>query len=83
MMLPTLIYEDNQGAIQLSRNPNFHNRTKHIDVCYHFVHERVTSNEIIVDYCPTQDMVADIMTKGLSKVTFEKFRNSLGVYRVI
>ena len=83
MMLPTLIYEDNQGAIQLSRNPKFHNRTKHTDVCYHFVRERVTSNEIVVDYCPTQDMVADIMTKGLPKVTFEKFRNSLGVYRVI
>ena len=83
MMLPTLIYEDNQGAIQLSRNPKFHNRTKHIDVCYHFVRERVTLNEIVVDYCPTQDMVADIMTKGLPKVTFEKFRNSLGVYRVV
>ena len=41
------------------------------------------SKEIGVDYCPTQDMVADIMTKGLPKVTFEKFRNSLGVHRVV
>ena len=83
MMLPTLIYEDNQGAIQPSRNPKFHNRTKHIDVCYHFVRERVTSKEVGVDYCPTQDMVADIIMKGLRKVTFEKFRNSLGVYHVV
>ena len=37
MISPTLIYEDNQGAIQLSRNPRFDNRTKHIDVSYHFV----------------------------------------------
>ena len=80
MISPT---SPNQGAIQLSRNPKFHNRTKHIDVCYHFVRERVASNEIVVDYCPTQDMMADIMTKGLPKVTFEKFRNSLGIYRVV
>ena len=47
MISPTLIYEDNQGAIQLSRNPRFDNRTKHIDVSYHFVRERVTSKEIL------------------------------------
>ena len=47
MISPTLIYEDNQGATQLSRNPRFDNRTKHIDVSYHFVRERVTSKEIL------------------------------------
>ena len=47
MISPSLIYEDNQGAIQLSRNPRFDNRTKHIDVSYHFVRERVTSKEIL------------------------------------
>ena len=47
MISPTLIYEDNQAAIQLSRNPRFDNRTKHIDVSYHFVRERVTSKEIL------------------------------------
>ena len=82
MSLPTIINEDNQGAIQLSRNPKIHNRTKHIDVSYHFVRERVTSNEIVVEYCPTQDMVADVMTKGLPRVTFQKFRNLLGVQKV-
>ena len=69
MFSPTLIYEDNQGAIQLTRNPRFHKRTKHIDICYRFVRDRVSLNEIVVDYCPTQDMVADIMTKGLPKAT--------------
>ena len=83
MISPTLMYEDNEGAIQLSRNPKVHNRTKHIDVCYHFIRERVASNEIVVTYCPTQDMMADIMTKGLPKGTFEKCRNSLGPYRVV
>ena len=45
---PTVLKEDNQGAIQLSRNPRFHNRTKHIDVAFHFIHERIASNEVKV-----------------------------------
>ena len=75
--LPTVLYEDNQGTIEISRNPRFHNRTKHIDVTFHFIRERITSNEIRMVYC---DMLADIMTKGLTKSTFEKLRNSLNVY---
>ena len=43
----------------------------------------MTSNEIAVEYCPTLDIVADIMTKGLPQVTIEKFRNSLGVYSIV
>ena len=56
MDAPTTIYEDNQGAIELAKNAKYHNRTKHIDICHHFVRERVVSNEIQVIYCPTGDM---------------------------
>ena len=52
---PTNIFEDNQGAIQLAKNPKFHNRTKHIDVTYHFIRERVNSDEISVTYCSTNE----------------------------
>ena len=38
---PTTLYEDNLGATELSKNPKFHNRTKHINISYHFIHERV------------------------------------------
>ena len=78
--LLTVLYEDNQGAIEISRNPRFHNRTKHIDVTFHFIRERIASNEIKVVYCPSSDMLADIMTKGLTRNRFEKLRNSLNVY---
>ena len=64
---------------QQSRNPKHHNRTKHIDISYHFTRERVISGEIIVTYCPTENMLADIMTKGLGRVKFERFRKMLGV----
>ena len=82
-MLPTTLYEDNNGAIELSKNPKFHNRTKHIDVAYHFTRERVASNELSVVYCHTDEMVADVMTKGLGRIKFERFRGMMGVQRVL
>ncbi|CAI5701594.1 unnamed protein product [Peronospora effusa] len=56
------IYEDNQGAIALAKNPEFHKRSKHIDVRYHFVREKVEDAHVVLEYCPTQDMLDDIMT---------------------
>ena len=79
---PTTIFEDNQGAIDLSRNPKHHNRTKHIDISFHFTRERVASKEVNVEYCPTSEMTADIMTKALPRVTFEKLREYMGVVKV-
>ena len=75
----TVIFEDNNGAIDLSRNDKYHNRTKHIDISHHFVRERVESKEIDVLPCNTNDMVADILTKGIPRVQFEKLREMLGV----
>ena len=75
----TTIYEDNQGAIDLSKNPKHHNRTKHIDVSFHFTRERMAAKEIDVSYIPTEHNLADVMTKGLGKVPYEKFREWLGV----
>ena len=80
--LPTLINEDNQGAIDLSKNAKHHERTKHIDIAYHFIRERVATNEVIVKYCNTNDMIADVMTKALPRVKFEKFRSLLGVFKI-
>ena len=76
---PTTMYEDNQGAIEISKNARFHNRTKHIDVRFHFVREKVLSNEVKVIYCPTEHMLADIMTKGLTKKIFQRLRSMLNV----
>ena len=78
----TVVFEDNQGAMSLSRNPKDHSRTKHIDVKYHFVRESVEKEIISVVYCPTAEMVADVLTKGLAKPKFEKFREAMGVLDV-
>ena len=71
--------EDNRGAIDLSKNPKDHGRTKHIDVSYHFARERVATKEIKINYVPSSENLADVMTKPLPRVPFEKFRGDLGV----
>ncbi|EWM20262.1 retrotransposon unclassified [Nannochloropsis gaditana] len=60
---PTMIMEDNQACIAMSNNPITHKRTKHIDVRYHFVREKVESKEVKLAYAPTQHHLADILTK--------------------
>ena len=64
---PRTLFCDNQGAISLAKNPTHHAKTKHVDVQLHFIRDHVEKGTINVEYCPTEDMLADIMTKGLAK----------------
>ncbi|CAH0520377.1 unnamed protein product [Peronospora belbahrii] len=49
-----IIYEDNQGSIALAKNPELHKRTKHIDIRFHFVREKVAGGRVMLKYCPTK-----------------------------
>ncbi|KAE9171598.1 hypothetical protein PF005_g27075 [Phytophthora fragariae] len=62
----TVIYEDNQGAMALAKNVGYQARTKHIDIRYHFIREKVVSNEVGLEYMDTKNQLDDFMTKGLS-----------------
>lgn len=73
------IYCDNQSAIELSKNAVFHNRSKHIDISYHFTRELVTKREILVEYLKTESMLADILTKSLPKIKHQRCINMLNV----
>ena len=73
------IYEDNQSAISMAKNPQFHGRTKHISIKYHFIREQVDKKAVELKYCPTEEMVADMLTKGLAKEQFQKLRLKAGV----
>ena len=73
-----MIYEDNQAAISLATNPQYHCRAKHIDIRHHFVHERVAEGTIELKYRRTEDMVANMLIKGLN-TNFEKLRKMAGV----
>jgi len=61
----TTLFCDNVGAQKLVANPVFHSRTKHIDIRHHFVREAVKHHNIELKYTPTEDMAADVLTKGL------------------
>ena len=73
----TLLNQDNQSAIFLEKNHSVKQRTKHIDIKYHFIRELVQQGKLTIRYCPTQEMTADIFTKPLSKQPFTKHRNQL------
>jgi hypothetical protein len=70
---------DNQSAIALSRNPVFHDRSKHIDLRYHFIRECVDEGRIVLSYTETEQQLADILTKALGRVRFQKLQDMIGV----
>ena len=74
-----MLYEDNQAAICLCKNSQSHGKSKHIDIRYHFIREQVSTGTIEVKYCRTNDMNADMVTKGLGKKKFHKLRRLAGV----
>lgn len=76
---PLLIREDNQGAIQLVQSGNVGRRSKHIDTRVHFVRDLAVSKTISLEYCPTEEMIADMMTKPLGSIKLAKFRALAGV----
>ncbi|HEY0433295.1 MAG TPA: reverse transcriptase domain-containing protein [Chitinophagaceae bacterium] len=62
-MIP-IIYSDNQGCIALAKNPIYHAKSKHIDIQHHFVREKLEKGDISIEFKGTEEMVADILTKG-------------------
>jgi hypothetical protein len=75
----TTIYVDNQSSIRLAKNPEMHNRSKHIDVRYHHVRDLVSSGEIELQYIPTTEQLADVLTKPLLKTLHQKMKNGLNM----
>ena len=73
----TIIYEDNQGTIALARNPVNRQRCKHVDIKYHFIRSTVNEGRVTLVYCPTDNMVADVMTKPVTKCKLKKFAGVL------
>lgn len=77
--VPLTILEDNQSTIKTAQNEIFNERSKHIDVRYHFIREMVNLKQLDLVYCPTTDMIADALTKPLERVKLEKFRSMMGL----
>jgi hypothetical protein len=76
---PTVIYCDNQSCIKLSINSVFHDRSKHIDIRYHHLGDRVQWKIMFLQYIPTEYQDANILTKALTRRKFEYHRDKIGV----
>jgi hypothetical protein len=80
-MSPTVIHCDNQSCIKLSENLVFHDRSKHIEIRYHFIHDWVQRGVVQLQYISTYDQVADILTKALPWGKHVFFRDKMGLVR--
>ena len=72
---------DNLGATYMCANPIFHARTKHVEIDYHFVRDRVVSGDIQVNFISTKDQLANIFTKTLPKDKLIYFIHKLGIQK--
>ena len=79
--LPTTstIFSDNQAAIAIAHHPEFHARTKHIDISYHFLRDLVKSGTLNLVYINTHENLADLFTKGLPKAVHQDLTFEIGI----
>ena len=70
-----------EGAVKIAllKNPVFHKCSKHIDIRYHSVREKVEDAQVMLEFCSTQDMLTDIIMKPTTVMQFEIVRNKLGI----
>ena len=80
---PTTLWCDNQSAIQLAKDPVQHQHSKHIELHMHFIRNLIHDHILEVQYCRTDDQIADIFTKALTEAKFSKLRSMLGVQEVV
>lgn len=69
---------DTKSAIHIAAYPIFHKHTKHIEIDYHFIHDKIKSDMLHTVYVPTQHQVADLLTKGLGRVQHLYLLSKLG-----
>jgi hypothetical protein len=72
---PTVIHCDNQSCVKLSENPVYHDISKHVEIKFHYIQDMVLRKSILMQYLPTEEKIAYVLTKPLAKSKFEYFRD--------
>jgi hypothetical protein len=76
---PLTVHQDNQSTMAIAMNPIQHQRVKHMDVKAHFIRDHIDKKDVELIYCPTEDMIADVLTKALPRSSHQKFTDLLGL----
>ena len=76
---PVVLYYDNIGSINISKNHVMHTKTKHIAIKYHYLRELIQDKEVRMEYVNTKEKIVDIFTKALPKDAHQYLRGKLGV----
>ncbi|KAK2452382.1 putative mitochondrial protein [Trifolium repens] len=79
---PIKVLCDNQSAISIAKNPVHHDRTKHVEIDRHFIKENIENGTISLQYTPTSQQTADILTKAVPRKTFENLTSKLGLLNI-
>ena len=74
VQIPMIVEEDNQTCITVAKNPMAQKRTRHMDIRLHFIRDYINDGTIVLHWCPTTEMLADILTKALAKSELETAR---------
>jgi hypothetical protein len=77
---PTLVYEDNQATIAISSGTKSMSKLRHVDVSFHYVKEKVEDQSVVLQYCPTTEMLADCLTKDLGKNKIQTLTKLMGLH---
>ena len=78
----TCINCDNQSCVKLSENPMFHDKSKHIEIKYHYIRDMVQRGAVKLQYVVTEEQIADVLMKPLARLNFEYFKEKLGVFQI-
>ena len=79
---PATLKVDNKSAISLCKNPVYHDRSKHIEVQYHYIRQCVDEGKIVVEFIGTTEQLADVLTKSLGRVRFVELRDKIGIVKI-